>query len=67
MLVERKDDEIIVRLDGAVNIDFIQKTLDYLRYLELGAKSTAKQTQIDQLAQEVKKGWWKSNRDRFIK
>ncbi|CAD5258111.1 MULTISPECIES: hypothetical protein [unclassified Imperialibacter] len=67
MLVERKNNEIIVTLDGAVNVDFLQQTLDYLRYLELGAKSKASQAQINQLAQDAKKGWWEKNRDKFIK
>ena len=67
MLVERKNNEVIVRLDGAVDIDFLQRTLNYLRYLELGAKSKATQAQINKLAKDVKKGWWKKNRDKFIK
>lgn len=57
MLVERKNNEVIIRLDGAVDVDFLQKTLDYLRYLELGAKSKATQSQIDELARDVKKDW----------
>lgn len=67
MLVERKNNEVIVRLDGAIDVDFLQRTLNYLRYLELGAKSKATQAQINKLAKEVKKGWWKKNRDKFIK
>ena len=67
MLVERKNNEVIVRLDGAVDINFLQRTLNYLRYLELGAKSKATQAQINKLAKDVKKGWWKKNRDKFIK
>ncbi|MBV6641017.1 MAG: hypothetical protein KI791_09870 [Cyclobacteriaceae bacterium] len=67
MLVERKNNEIIIRLDGSVNADFLQQTLDYLRYLEIGAKSKATQSQIDQLADEVNKGWWEKNKSKFIK
>lgn len=67
MLVERKNNEIIIRLDGSVNADFLQQTLDYLRYLEIGAKSKVTQSQIDQLADEVNKGWWEKNKFKFIK
>lgn len=67
MHVERKNYEVIVRLDGAVDIDFLQRTLNFLRYLELGAKSKATQAQINKLTKDVKKGWWKKNRDKFIK
>ena len=67
MVVEKKNNEIIVRLDGSIDINFVQQTLDYLRYLELGSKSKVTQEEIDQLAKEVKKGWWEKNRSRFIK
>lgn len=67
MIVERKNNEVVVRLDGSVDADALQQTLDYLRYLELGAKSQATQEQIDLLTKEVKKGWWEKNRSKFIK
>ena len=58
---------MIARLDGAMNVDYLQKMLDYLRYLEIRAKSKATQPQIDQLAKEVKQDWWEKSRDRFVK
>ena len=66
MQVERKGNEVIVKLDGEVNVDFLQNTLDYLRYLELGARSNADQQQIDEISNEVKEGWWSKNRDKFL-
>ena len=66
MIVERKNNEVVVRLDGSVDADSLQQTLDYLRYLELGAKSKATQEQIDELTKEVKKGWWEKNRSKFV-
>ncbi len=67
MQIERKNNEIIITLDGAVNIDFLQKTMDYLRYLELGTKSKATQNQIEKVVEQVKQDWWKKNKDKFIK
>lgn len=67
MIVERKNNEVIVRLDGNVDADSLQRTLNYLRYLELVSKSKATQEQIDNLIREVKEGWWKKNRSRFTK
>jgi len=67
MIVERKNNEVIVKLDGSLDVDSLQQTLNYLRYLELGAKSKASEEQIDQLVKDVKKGWWKNCRDKFIR
>ncbi len=67
MKVERTKDEILVRLSPKTNISDLQEMLDYLEYRELVSKSSAKQEDIDILAEEVKKGWWAKNRSRFIK
>jgi hypothetical protein len=40
---------------------------EYLIYKKATANSMAKQSDIDKLAKEVKKGWWAKNRIRFIK
>ncbi|MDQ2752311.1 MAG: hypothetical protein M3R72_04735 [Bacteroidota bacterium] len=45
----------------------LQRLVDYLTYKEATANSKATQEQVDKLASEVKKDWWKENRKRFIK
>jgi hypothetical protein len=45
----------------------LQRLVDYLSYKEATANSKATQLQVDKLANDVKKGWWKKNRKRFIK
>jgi hypothetical protein len=67
MLIERTTKEIIIRLPPYVNTDGLQRLVDYLTYKEATAKSKAKQSDVDALANEVKKGWWTKNRSRFIK
>lgn len=42
-------------------------TASCLTYREATANSSATQEQVDNLTNEVKKGWWKKNRKRFIK
>ena len=67
MTIERTSKEVIIRLPSYVNTDGLQRLVDYLTYKEATAKSKAKQSDVDVLAMEVKKGWWTNNRSRFIK
>ena len=62
MLIERTDKEIIIRLPSSVDTNGIQRLLDFLRYKEVTSKSKAKQNDIDKLAREVNKEWWKKNK-----
>lgn len=67
MLIERTANEVIIRLPSSVETTGLQRLVDYLTYCEATANSKATQQQIDKLANDVKKGWWKRNRKRFIK
>ncbi|MDD4192443.1 MAG: hypothetical protein PHI28_14010 [Mangrovibacterium sp.] len=53
MIVERKNNEILVRLSPQTNTSNLQDMLDYLEYKELVSKSKAKQKDIDELAKQV--------------
>lgn len=67
MIIERTKKEVIIRLPSYVDTEGLQRLINYLSYKEATSKSKAKQSDVDQLAKEVKKDWWKKNRDRFIK
>lgn len=67
MLIERTSKEIIIRLPASVDTMGLQRLVDYLTYKEATVNSKVTQEQVDKLASEVKKGWWKQNRKRFIK
>ena len=67
MLIERTSNEVIIRLPSYVDTEGLQKLVDFLSYKEATAKSKAKQSEVDKLSKEVKKGWWKKNSNRFIK
>jgi len=67
MLIERTNKEVIIRLPASVDTTELQQLVDYLTYKEATANSKASQQQVDELAKEVKKGWWKANRSRLIK
>jgi hypothetical protein len=67
MLIERTKNEVIIRLPSYVDTEGVQQLVDYLSYKEATAKSKATQADVDKLSKNVKKGWWKKNRNRFIK
>ncbi len=67
MLIERTEKEVIIRLPSNVDTEGLQRLVDYLSYKETTSKSKAKQSDVDKLARTVKKGWWKKNRDRFVR
>lgn len=67
MIIERTSDEVIIRLPSYVGTEGLQRLIDYLTYKEATAKSKAKQSDVDELAREVKSGWWKQNKERFLK
>jgi len=67
MVIERTSKEVIIRLPSYVDTKGLQRLVDYLTYKEATTKSKAKQSDVDALAKEVKKGWWANNRSRFVK
>lgn len=55
MVVERFDNEILVKIPAKMSSARIQSLLDYLRYEELTSDSIANQEDIDNLSSEAKK------------
>jgi hypothetical protein len=58
MIVERRNNEILVRFSADSKANRIQSILDYLRYEELNSKSTATEEDVYTLVNEIKKGRW---------
>jgi len=67
MIVERVNNEVIIRLPMYMNFEAMQRTIDLISLKEATARSVATQEDIDLLAEEVNKGWWEKNRSRYIK
>lgn len=68
MVIERtNDNQIIITVSSGVDSFGLQRIIDYLKYLEATAKSKAKQSDVNNLADEVNASWWAKNRKRFIK
>jgi hypothetical protein len=63
MIVERRKNEILVRLSPQTNTSDLQDMLDYLEYKELVSKSKAKQSDIDALTKIVNRSMMKKVRN----
>ena len=58
MIVERQNNELLVRIKAGLKTSRIQAILDYLRYEELTSKSEAREEDVDNLVAEAKNGRW---------
>jgi hypothetical protein len=67
VIIERTNDEVIIRLPAYVDTEGLQRLINLLYYKEATAKSGASQDEVDALAKEVKKGWWAKNGGKHIK
>jgi hypothetical protein len=67
MLIENANNKITITLSSSVDRFGLQRLIDYSKYLEATAKSKAKQSDVDKLADEVNSSWWEANNSRFIK
>ena len=64
MIVERQNNEILVRFSADLKASKIQSILDYLRYVELTSKSIATEKDAERLVKESKSDrWGKIKRD----
>ncbi len=67
MLIERNNNEIVIKVSSSVDSFGLQRLIDYVRYLEATAKSKAKQSDVDKLSDEVNESWLSKNHKRFRK
>ena len=67
MIIERVNNEIIIRLPGDINIDELQDMTDWFQYMEITRKSKAKQADVDALVSEIKKGRWDKRKSILLK
>ena len=67
MIIERTNNEILIRIPNSVDIDDAQRIIDYIRYQEITSKSKASQKEADNLAAEANENWWNENKNNFLK
>jgi hypothetical protein len=66
MVIERTSSEVIIRLPLDIDINGLQRLVDYLTYKEVTESSKAKQKEVDDLTKDSKDGWWAKNKSRLI-
>jgi hypothetical protein len=67
MIIERTDNQIIIKVSPQIDPLGFQRIMDYLEYLEVTSKSKATQNDADKLADDLNENWWAKNRSKFIK
>jgi hypothetical protein len=67
MIVERKKDELVIRIPEKIDPDGLQNFIDYLKVKTITAKSSATGRQIEEISREINETWWEKNKDRFVK
>ena len=67
MVVERvANNQILISFSCGGDVFGVQHLIDYAKYLEATSNSRVKQTDIDELANEVNANWWDNNKHRFL-
>jgi len=67
MIIERTENETIVRLPADFDILSLQKILNFIKYKQTIQNSLATEDNAYDLAKESKERWWNENKGKFIK
>ncbi len=66
MTIQRAENQIVITLPASVDLEGVQRLINYLLYKEATKDSQAKQEDVDKLAREANKQWWEENKHRFL-
>lgn len=67
MIIERTNKEVVIRLSPTVDTDELQELANFFRFKEITSKYATPQSDVDKLASEINKNWYKANRERLLK
>ncbi|MBL0052582.1 MAG: hypothetical protein IPP29_14280 [Bacteroidetes bacterium] len=67
MTILKDKEQITITLPANVEFLFLQDFLDYLKVKSIVARSKAKNSVIDKLAEQSQTDWWKQNKKRYGK
>ena len=67
MIIERTNNEVIIRLSPSVDTDELQELANYFRYKEITSEYSIPQAVVDKLSSSINKNWYKANRERLLK
>ncbi len=66
MIIERTDNELILRLPIEIGTFNLDKITRYLKYLESNSDSIFDEDKVNEIADESKKRWWEENGIKYI-
>ena len=67
MVIERDNENIIIKADKSINMSAVQKLIDYINVLEIASQKQGTEEEAARLAEEADKKWWQENKSRFLK
>ena len=67
MVIERDNENIIIKASKSINMASVQKLIDYINVLEIASQKQGTEEEAAKLADEVDKKWWQENKHRFLK
>lgn len=62
MIIERSNNEVILRLPPDIDVLSLEKITRFLKYLETTKNNRASEEDVNRLADESKKHWWSENK-----
>lgn len=66
MVITRQDKKIIIETNGSINMEAVQRLIDYINVLEITSQNQGTEEQAAELAREIDKNWWAANKSRFL-
>ncbi len=66
MTIQRENGKIGITLPEGVDIDLLQRLVDFIKYNEYTCASKASQEDINTLSSDINKSWWSENKDRLL-
>lgn len=66
MTIQTVNNQIIITLPANIDLEGVQRLVNYLLYKEVTKDSQAKQEDVDQLARKVNQQWWEENKNKFL-
>ncbi|GAB2565165.1 hypothetical protein [Spirosoma areae] len=66
MVITRQDKNILIQTNGSINMEAVQRLIDYINVLEITSQNQGTAEQAAELARDVNKKWWSENKSRFL-
>ncbi len=66
MTIEKTSSEILIRLPIGIELQKLETIIMYLKCLEILLKSQGTEMQAVELARQINKDWWLTNKHKYL-